>query len=262
MTIARRVGCGPVSVGRGESQAQPWSDPSPWRLAGAGGSSHLHRGRELDRGQAGVLAQWAELGRRPAAAGGIAGRSRAGQARDGPSKGWDPAGLQVRDLQYPRAAPQTPAAGAPSRAAVLPARRGRCRPPLSFPGRSGPEVAVLLPARSSWLGGAVGRRGDWTSSGQAWPRPRPPERAQSASRPRRKVRPPQCRSCTASGGLSSSIPAASGCDSGLLGHPGPRAAGAPGRVTRSVPASDPELHPFHCHYKHSGARRAVSPPDR
>lgn len=202
--IARRVGCGPVSVGRGESQAQPWSDPSPWRLAGAGGSSHLHRGKELDRGQAGVLAQWAELGRRPAAAGGIAGRSRAGQARDGPSKGWDPAGLQVRALQSPRAAPQTPPVGAPSRAAVLPARRGRCRPPLSFPGRSGPEVPVLLPARSSWLGGAVGRRGDWTSSGQAWPRPRPPERAQSASRPRRKVRPPQCRSCTASGGLSSS----------------------------------------------------------
>lgn len=58
------------------------------------------------------------------------------------------------------------------------------------------------------------------------------------------------------------VPAASGCDSGLLGHPGPRAAGAPGRVTRSLPASDPELHPFHCHYKHGGARRAVSPPDR
>lgn len=260
--IARRAGCGPVSVGRGESQAQPWSDPSPWRLAGAGGSSHLHRGRELDRGQAGVLAQWAELGRRPAAAGGIAGRSRAGQARDGPSKGWDPAGLQVRTLQSPRAAPRdtpklarpvAPRSSQPTEGAVVPRslsragagrkfqcyfRRGAVGWAVQLAGEgTGPAVAKPgrdrgprnVPNRRLGLDGRCGRRN-----------------AVPARLPEDYLR----------------VPAASGCDSGLLGHPGPRAAGAPGRVTRSLPASDPELHPFHCHYKHGGARRAVSPPDR
>lgn len=67
--------------------------------------------------------------------------------------------------------------------------------------------------------------------------------SQSTSRPRWKVRPPPCRSCMASGGLSSGT-SRSWMLSWAPWASGPRAAGAPGRVTRALPRLRPARHPF------------------
>lgn len=94
-----------------------------------------------------------------------------------------------------------------------PSPQGALSPPSAFLGRRGPELQGPLPPQSSGLGGGPDRT--WPSEGTGpagtGPGQRPPERGQSASRPRLKVRPPcrsrgppPCRSCTASGGSSSS----------------------------------------------------------
>lgn len=199
---------------------------------GAPGSSHC----------IGWAVQWAELGRRPAAAGGIAGRSRAGPGRERAGAPLAGIGLGGRSAPFtPRVCPPDTSSSRSGARRGPPSPQGALSPPLVSGADTGRKsVRQSLPARSSGCGGGPGGRWGWTSTGQA--RPAASNRVPSASRPRRKVRPPCCvpgRRNAVPARLPEDhlrVPAAGGCDSRLPGDPGPRAAGAPGWVTRSLPA--------------------------
>lgn len=184
-----------------------------------------------------------ELGRRPAAAGGIAGaeQGRAGREEEGwggRASGWDQVWRRVRALHSPappagHARLALPDAGGP------PCLQGALPPPLSFRGRRGPEVSARVISGAELRVRRRTRQARGLDPQQA--RPAAPGRARLLCRPRRKVRPP----CRARGRRDAvparlpedhlRVPATGGCDSGLPGDSGPRAAGAPGRVTRSLP---------------------------
>lgn len=173
----------------------------------------------------------------------------------------------------PRRPPDTPGSRSQT-PAVLRACRGRCRRrSLSGAGAGQKSVRGSFPARSCGCGGGPGKRGGWTSRGPQQARPAAPGRARLLCRPRRKVRPP----CRARGRRDAvparlpedhlRVPATGGCDSGLPGDSGPRAAGAPGRVTRSLPPAyrgrcDLSLLAFSCHCERGGERVSVTPPFR
>lgn len=132
------------------------------------------------------------------------GRTGKGRASEGLGSRWTagrrpPFSRDPRRTRYPQIA--LPKALGP------PGRQRALSPRLSFLGRRDRKCKCESHFRRGAAGWAVYEAGfgDWTSSGQTWPRARLPERSQSASRPQRRVRPPQCRSCTASGGSSSSI---------------------------------------------------------
>lgn len=213
----------------------------------------------------GTAVQWAELGRRQAAAGGIAGRSRAGPGREEARAPLAGIRLGSESARFtPGSVRQTPPGRAPGRAAVLRARRGRCCQ-RSFPGskRAGSHRESYFRRRAA--GAAVDPAGEGLGPEQARPVPRPliaPSRCPSLASP-----------CRARGRRDAvparlpedhlRVPAAGGCDSELPGDPGPGAAGAPGRVTRSLSAgrdrSDLAVFTFNCHYQR-GRKRGICVP--
>lgn len=145
----------------------------------------------------------------------------------------------------------------------------RCGPP-SPQGALSPEVPFLAGAGRKCeghfrRGERGGRWGAGAGPAEARSSPRPHGRALSASRPRPKVR----LSCRAPGRRDAvparlpedhlRVPAAGGCDSGLPGDPGPRAAGAPGRVTSFLGAGGPTRRCFPLIVTTSAVGVAVSP---
>lgn len=128
---------GHAGRGRGPIRVQGGSGP---------GFSHLLRPGEPGRG-----ARWAELGRRPAAAGGIAGwrRARLGRGGKGRARGGVPTGWAAVPALPPPAPLLQDCASSRSRTRRgPPSPQGALAPPLAAPGRRGPEVRGPLPARA------------------------------------------------------------------------------------------------------------------
>lgn len=157
-----------------------------------------------------------ELGRRPAAAGGIAGaeQGRAGREEEGwggRASGWEWVWRRVRALHSPappagHARLALPDAGGP------PCLQGALPPPLSFRGRRGPEVSARVISgaelrvrrRTRQARGLDQQR---PAAGQArspWSRPLAVPASAEGAAALPSPGSPRCRSCTASGGSSSS----------------------------------------------------------
>lgn len=132
-------------------------------------------------------------------------QGRAGAGTGGRASGCDRTWRRVRTLHSPgvSARPRLALRCAPG----PPSPQGALSPPVVSGADAGRKsVRQSLPARSSGCGGGAGGRWGWTRTGQARPLIVPRRRPGLGGRCGRRAAPgpPQCRSCTASGGSSSS----------------------------------------------------------